>query len=226
MKSRASVLTLVLMLASCGGRRLPAPIARIAAAQLPRFEHVVLIVEENQNYANVIGNTQDMPYLNTLAAKYGLATNYFANTHPSINNYFLLTAGQIGISAPWIFRDASDLYPFTIPGENIASILSDHGKTWKSYAENLPTRGYVGRDRWPYVKRHDPFAYFATVRASPLQRKNIVPFEEFERDLRNDSLPNYAFIAANVYNDGHHDPVTRHPARAETTAPCSMRMAG
>jgi len=28
-----------------------------------------------------------MPYLNSLIAKYGLATNYNADTHPSIGNY-------------------------------------------------------------------------------------------------------------------------------------------
>jgi hypothetical protein len=40
-----------------------------------RFEHVFVVVEENQNYEEVIGNTKDLPYLNTLAAKYGVATN-------------------------------------------------------------------------------------------------------------------------------------------------------
>ena len=60
---------------------------------MDRFEHVFVFVEENQNYEEVIGNTKDLPCLNRLAAKYGVATNYYANTHPSINNYFYLTAG-------------------------------------------------------------------------------------------------------------------------------------
>src|SRR5271157_2416232 len=54
-------------------------------AEMVRFEHVFVVVEENQNYDEVIGNTQDMPYLNSLASKYGVATNYYANTHPSLN---------------------------------------------------------------------------------------------------------------------------------------------
>ncbi len=49
---------------------------------------------ENADYNEVIG-AGSMPYLNSLAQKYALATNYYANTHPSIGNYFMLTTGQI-----------------------------------------------------------------------------------------------------------------------------------
>src|SRR5207248_10448590 len=61
---------------------------------VPLFGHVVLVVEENHSYSEVIGNSA-MPYLNSLASQYGLATQYFANTHPSIGNYFMLTTGQL-----------------------------------------------------------------------------------------------------------------------------------
>src|SRR3982750_68811 len=58
------------------------------------FGHVVLLVEENHNYSDVIGNSA-MPYLNSLATNYGLATQYYADTHPSIGNYFMLTVGEL-----------------------------------------------------------------------------------------------------------------------------------
>jgi len=64
---------------------------------LPAFNHVVIAVEENHNYPSVIGNSS-MPYLNSLAKKYGLATQYYANTHPSIGNYFMLATGQMIIT--------------------------------------------------------------------------------------------------------------------------------
>ena len=57
------------------------------------FSHVVLIVEENHSFADVIGSSS-MPYLNSLAQKYGLAAQYYANAHPSLPNYFMLTVGQ------------------------------------------------------------------------------------------------------------------------------------
>jgi len=203
-----SAAVLVLMVLSyCSPHRLPAPVAKVVRAQVPSFEHVFVVVEENENFSNVVGNTRDMPYLNHLAADYGLATNYYANTHPSINNYFILTAGRNGTRRPWI-RTLSDLYPFDVEGENIASLLSEKGKTWKSYAEDLPLAGYVGDDRLPYLKRHNPFAYFANVRDSAAERENIVPFATFKRDLQNGSLPAYSFIVPDVYSDGHNDPAT------------------
>jgi phage terminase large subunit-like protein len=63
--------------------------AVIGSAQVPQAGHVVLVVEENHSYGQVIGNSS-MPYLNSLANKYGLAVNYYGNTHPSIGNYFML----------------------------------------------------------------------------------------------------------------------------------------
>src|SRR5207249_2705878 len=60
----------------------------------PRAGHVFIVTEENQDYAAVIGSPS-MPYLNSLAQQHGLANQYYANTHPSIGNYFMLATGQI-----------------------------------------------------------------------------------------------------------------------------------
>src|SRR6266513_1265346 len=60
----------------------------------PSFNHVYIVVEENTDYTSVIGSSS-MPYLNGLAQQYGLATQYYANTHPSIGNYFMMTVGTI-----------------------------------------------------------------------------------------------------------------------------------
>ncbi len=219
MRSRLLVLLLTVGLVSCAGRHRPAPVpaAPITEAQVPHFEHVFIVVEENENYDDVIGNVKDMPYLNMLADKYGLATNYYANTHPSINNYFFLTAGRRGTRSPWI-RDLANEYPGDVAGQNVPSVLTANRKTWKAYMESVPRVGYVGDDRFPYVKRHNPFAYFESVRESkarpgqPSERNNIVPFDNFARDLQSDSLPNYSFIVPNLYNDGHNDPVTHQKA--------------
>ncbi len=179
-----------------------------ATAKVPLFQHVFVVVEENQTYGQVIGNTADMPYLNSLAAKYGLATNYFANAHPSINNYFYLTAGRKG-TKPSFVGETADLYPFDVDGPNVASILSAQGKSWKSYAEDLPRAGYIGGNHGDYVKRHNPFAYFETVRSSKQQRANIVPFSQLKSDLEHNHLPDYGFIVPNIYDDAHNDPVTK-----------------
>src|SRR5512140_3726217 len=126
----------------------------IGSAQVPQAGHVVLVVEENHSYGQVIGNSS-MPYLNSLANKYGLAVNYYGNTHPSIGNYFMMTTGQTITN--------SDGYTGTVSVSNIVRSLLTGGVTWKSYAESLPYTGYTGGDSYPYVKHHNPFAYFTDV---------------------------------------------------------------
>ena len=66
----------------------------LLTAQIPQSNHVVVVLEENQSYPAVIGSAS-MPYLNSLASQNALATQYYANVHPSIGNYFMLTAGQL-----------------------------------------------------------------------------------------------------------------------------------
>ena len=82
MKLRLAVLALLMTLTA------------VVNAQIPASHHVVVVVEENHDYSQVIG-TGAMPYLTSLANQYGLATQYYANTHPSIGNYFMMTTGQI-----------------------------------------------------------------------------------------------------------------------------------
>ncbi|HSY64826.1 MAG TPA: alkaline phosphatase family protein [Terriglobales bacterium] len=161
---------------------------------IPAFGHVTLVMEENHSYSSVIGNSS-MPYLNSLAQKYGLATSYFANTHPSIGNYFELTTGQI------ITND--DGYTGTVSADNIVRHLLSAGKTWKSYAEGLPSVGYIGGDVYPYAKHHNPFTYITDVLNSQNQRQNLVPFSEFPGDLNNNQLPEYSFVVPNMLDDGH-----------------------
>jgi hypothetical protein len=158
------------------------------------FGHVFLLMEENHSYSSVIGNTS-MPYLNSLANQYGLATQYFANTHPSIGNYFELTTGQI------ITND--DAYTGTVSADNVVRDLLAAGKSWKSYAESLPYVGYTGGDSYPYAKRHNPFTYFTDVVNSQNQADNVVPFTEFAIDLQNNQLPQYSFIVPNLLDDAH-----------------------
>src|SRR3954470_6748424 len=62
-------------------------------AAIPQAEHVFIVVEENQDFGCVIGSPA-MPFLNELANQNALAASYYANGHPSISNYFVLTSGQ------------------------------------------------------------------------------------------------------------------------------------
>lgn len=166
----------------------------VSTASTPTFSHVFLVVEENHSYSEVIGNSS-MPYLNSLASQYGLATQYFANAHPSIPNYLMFTTGQM--------ETMDDNFDGVISDDNIIRELVKAGKTWKAYMESIPSAGYLGGDAPPYVRRHNPFSYFSDCQNDPKQAANIVAFSQFAADLANSGLPQFSFISPDVNNDAH-----------------------
>ena len=163
-------------------------------AAVPPSKHVVLVVEENHSYSSVINNSA-MPYFNSLARNYSLLTNYYANTHPSIGNYFKMTTGQIITN--------NDSFSGTVSADNIIRELLPLAKTWKSYAESLPYPGYLGLSSGAYLKRHNPIAFFTDVANSSVERQRLVPFTQFSKDLASQSLPTFSFIVPNVLHDAH-----------------------
>lgn len=158
-----------------------------------------MVVEENHSYNEVIG-TSAMPFLSGLASKYGLATQYFANTHPSVGNYFELTTGQTITGDDTIAGPISD--------DNIVHQLIASGKSWKGYAESLPSVGYTGPDVYPYKRAHFPLSYFTDVMNDTTQAGNLVPFTQFASDLTNDQLPEYSLVIPNLLNDAHDGPLS------------------
>ena len=182
--------------ATSGGKTGTATLTVTAASGgSAQFGHVVIVMEENTNYSSVIGSSA-MPYLNGLANQYGYATQYFANTHPSIGNYFMLTTGQIITN--------NDSYASTVTADNVVRRLIAAGKTWKAYAEDIPSVGYLGYgESGRYAARHNPIIYFSDVRNDANQARNVVPFTQFATDLGSGNLPNYSFVVPNLCNDGH-----------------------
>ena len=157
-----------------------------------------MVVLENHGFSQVIGSSA-MPYLNSLASQHSLATNYFADGHPSIPNYFMLTVG--------LPETINDNFSGTVSDNNIVRALTSAGKTWKVYAESLPSPGYTGGDVLPlYLKHHNPFTYLSDVLSSTAQQANIVPFTQLSADLAAGSLPNFGFIVPNAEDDAHTSP--------------------
>ena len=193
----------VLAVAGCVGQvaSTPPPPGQVSV----RFGHVFIVVEENANYSDVIANPA-MPYLNSLANQYGLATNYFANAHPSSPNYFELSTGQT--LAPLSLTDAVTPHNFPVDANNVVRNLLAAGKTWKSYAEDLPSVGYAGDDTGRYAVRHNPLAYFTDVQNDANQVQNLVPFSQLAADLNTANLPSYSFIVPNLCNDAHDCPLS------------------
>ena len=185
------VLLAVLSVACGGGGHTQTPVP----ANQPTFAHVIIVVEENHGFSEVIGNSA-MPYLNGLSQQYGLAGQYYGNAHPSLPNYLMLTTGQM--------ETMSNSFAGTITDDNVVRELSKSGKSWRCYAESLPSLGYTGADVFPYLRHHNPFSYLSDVtQGNTPQTSNIVSFSEFASDLANNTLPQYSFIIPDVLNDAH-----------------------
>src|SRR5213083_1386954 len=159
-----------------------------------QFGHVFVVTEENTDYVDVTSSS--MPYLTGLAAQYGLATQYYANTHPSIGNYFELSTGQV------LTNDDGSSTIENVP--NVVRSLVAAGKTWKSYAEDIPNACYLGGDTGNYARKHNIFPLLTDVANDPTgQGCNNVPFTRFATDLANGTLPAFSNIVPNLCNDAH-----------------------
>jgi phosphatidylinositol-3-phosphatase len=168
-----------------------------AVSSTSPFGHVVIVVEENANYDSVVGSTA-MPYLNSLIKNYGLATQYYSNGHGSITDYMMLVTGQL-------LTDNDSETPATFPvsvNNAVREVVAD-GKTWKAYAEALPSVGYTGGDTGLYAVRHVPMAYLTDVQDSATGKLGLVPFTHFATDLASGQLPDYSFITPNLCDDAH-----------------------
>jgi acid phosphatase len=166
----------------------PAATDSPASASVPRPSHVVIVVEENHSFADIIGNSA-APYLNSLAAQGALFTNSTAITHPSEPNYIALFSGSTqGVT--------DDSCPHTFSADNLGAQLAAAGHSFAGYSEDLPSSGFLGCTAGNYVRRHSPWTNFSSVPASA-----SLPLSAFPRDYN--SLPTVSFVIPTVANDMH-----------------------
>jgi acid phosphatase len=176
----------------------------IVQVQTTQSKHVVMVMEENDDYANVVGNTAVWPNLNNLIREGALPTHYYADAHPSIGNYFMLTTGQL------LTSDDNSTTVWNV--DNIARRMLASGVSFRVYAEGI-TQGYVGGNTGLYLIRHNPFAMLSDVADNPQVANQVIwPFSQFAIDIANGSLPEFSFIVPDV-NDNVHNGT---PEQADT----------
>ena len=194
--TRAPVLVAIIFV-GCGFGTLGATLTTAAAAQPPTTTrpHVVVIVMENKEASQVLGN-RSAPYLNSLVRRYGLATQSFGVTHPSLPNYLALTSGSTqGIT--------SDCTSCSVNAPNIVDQLTRAGVSWKAYLEGYPGHCFTGATAGAYAKRHNPFIYYTDVAHDRARCSRFVGFGALSADLRAGQLPTYSWITPSVCNDTH-----------------------
>jgi acid phosphatase len=173
--------------------------AAILAAVLIRWEigwaapdHVVVVVEENKAYSQIIGS-RFAPYINVLARQGALFTQSYAITHPSQPNYLALFSGDThGVG--------SNRCPASVSGENLASALVQKGLSFRIYSESMPSSGFTGCAAGNYVRKHNPAANWQGTNVSADMN---APFTSFR--WTHSSLPTVAIVVPNQLNDMHDD---------------------
>jgi hypothetical protein len=179
---------------ACAGRSTPG-----SSRPAPRLERVVVIVMENKSCSAVIGS-RDAPYLNRLARRSAFAARSFALTQPSLPNYLALTGGST-------FGITTDCTGCRVRATNLVDQLERAHVSWKAYMEGMPAPCYRGAQAGLYVKRHNPFAYYADIVSSPSRCRRVVPFTQLRADLARRALPRFAWITPNLCHDMHSCPV-------------------
>jgi hypothetical protein len=183
-----------------------------AQTTFPTYDHVFLIIMENEGYNQVVGN-QFAPILNALAQDYGLATNYSGVADPSEPNYVAMLGGDsFGITS-------DDPYWFpgqTVSAPNLMSQLEGVGKTWRGYFQSIPYPGYRGYC-YPdkclgipdsdtlYAAKHNGIVNFANLQ-TPTELGKMFPLTQLSADLKAGMVPNFSYIVPNECNDMHGAP--------------------
>jgi hypothetical protein len=182
------------------------------AAPVPQFSHVFTIVLENRSSATVLDSAQ-APYLNELAAKYGIADAYQAVAHPSQPNYLALFSGST--------QGVTDNGHYDLGAPTIADQLAKAGRSWRVYAENVPPGCFTGMtaDGGPdgagtYARKHEPAISFTSISGSPTSCANIQPMSAFDP-----AGADYSLIVPNLCNDAHDCPLTTADAWLQKHVP-------
>jgi len=161
-----------------------------AAASVPVFDHIVLVMFENHAYSQLNGSSS-APYFNSLAGQGAKFTQSYGVTHPSEPNYLAIFSGSTqGVT--------DDSCPHTYSGNNLGKQLITAGKTFKGYSESMPSDGYTGCSSGQYQRKHNGWVNFSNVPAASNLR-----YADFPASTNYASLPTVSFVTPNMCNDMH-----------------------
>jgi hypothetical protein len=225
----SKIIAALALLAGIGGASpLTAQPLTEADRAVPRYAHIVVIVEENKNYDQIM-DPAAAPNLAGLAAAYGDASQFFGEVHPSEANYVALLGGDTfgihdddgfycrpGLVDPACANTSAPGYvDHTVHAPHLGEQLAAAGLSWKGYYESLPAPGSMvvtasdpafdngTRKTALYAAKHSGFMNFASVQQAPDRASHIVDFQALDADLASGRLPSFALIVPNQCNEMH-----------------------
>jgi len=208
----ASVAT-VLVMASLAG-----------LAQVPVSRHVVLVIDENHSFDEVMVN---MPWLVAQGDANGYATNFKSDNGGSLLDYLWLASGSCHSAANCTLPPGTHdfncngndcYYPGTtttdpITDDSIFRELNNAGTSWRVYAQSYGAAGGTlttpdNANNTTYYRRHNGATWYADVLNNvDGSASNVVDLSQLGVDEANGTLPRFMIIAPDGNHDAHDCPV-------------------
>jgi hypothetical protein len=179
------------------------------------FDHVIVVVLENQDYGSAMKND----LLKSLAKKGATFSNFGNLYHYSYPNYLAMIAGSdFGLHSPQLLSDRQRTLPDDSEHRTIGDLLN-----WRNYAEDYPAspsadKPFLGDRHGRYARKHVPFLSFRAVQTKSFH--NVVGVDthsqnnafvadigSFLADPQQHPLPEYIYYSPNLDDDGH-DPTS------------------
>jgi hypothetical protein len=176
--------------------KVPAPaLPAQPAATVPGFDHVFTVMMENEDYSEIIGNTAQAPYINSLLPKAANLTSMYGLSHPSDENYTALAAGTMS-------RQTGNTQTAENPVQQIGDLVGNAGGTWRTYLQSANGPCDLGSQD-TYTIDDTPFHNFKDVADNQAAcQEHEQPLEQMATDLKSAATtPTYAWFSANDCDD-------------------------
>lgn len=198
--------------------------AAAAFAQVPSSQHVILVIDENSSYNDVVAN---MPWLVGEGKANGYATNYESDNGGSLLDYLWLASGSCHSIANCTLPPGTHdfncngndcYYPGTnttdpITDDNIFREMNNAGISWKVYAQSYSAAGGTittpdNNNGTSYYRRHNGSTWYSDVLNNvDGSSGKVVDLSQLSVDLANNALPRYMIIVPDGNHDAHDCPV-------------------
>jgi hypothetical protein len=181
--------------------RISAPITAPAApkpptVKVPGYDHVFVVMMENQDYKGIVGNTAQAPYLNSLLPKGANLTDALGETHPSDPNYVALAGGSL--------FGVTDNTPFTstVNAQHVGDLVDNAGGSWRGYMENA-AQPCDTTAHGAYTIDDLPFYFFNDIKNNPVNcAAHLLPLTQMTTDLKSTATtPTFAWLSADDCDD-------------------------
>jgi hypothetical protein len=128
----------------CGAAGVTTSTPAAAASPLPKPDHIVVVMMENENYSSIIGNPAQAPYINSLAQAGASFSDAHGEWHPSLPNYYALLSGSTqGLT------NSTPPAPGSINADNLPNELAQHGYSFASYGDEYTPAAFLAYSDLP-----------------------------------------------------------------------------